>query len=351
MLRLSTPQRFRGLTLVLLALLIVSASAQSQLPAQDPKPRDDDPPLKLEATLVQVPVTVTNRRGVYVTDLTAKDFVVYEDGVRQNIEFFKTFEEPFSVALLVDSSGSTATQLEQIRDAVNAFLDTLRERDRALLIEFNDSVRTLCELTNDKEVLRRAVAEIKSGEFTQVYEAVYTAVWEKFDGVDGRKAAIVFSDGIDTASSEIKEEDTLDAIVEMEDVLIYPIRYSTRRDVLRKSAIKQAQARNASLTQAMANPESFLTTDDLHHLDRLYRRADSYLNQLAELSGGVVEYAESLDDLKGAFERIANELRQQYLLAYYPLNDDKKRVKRRINVEVPRGGFRVRARPAYTISQ
>jgi Ca-activated chloride channel family protein len=330
----------KAFALFLISALVSVTFAQERTQ----KSKDDEDAIKLEATLVQVPVTVTNTRGAYVTNLSAKDFALYEDGVKQGIEFFKPVEEPFSVALLVDSSNSTADQLQEIRDSVAAFLDNMRANDRAMIIEFNDSVGTICELTNDKTRLRQSLSEIKGGEFTQVYEAVYTAVWEKFENVEGRKAVILFSDGIDTASYEIKEEDTLDAVVEMEDVIIYPIRYGTKPDVLKKLARRYKPNFNEQLDDA----RSCVPEADRLKLDQAYRKADAYLQQLAESSGGVTEYADRLSDLKGALQRIANELRQQYLLGYYPSNTRRTRQARRINVEIPQGGFRVRARPAYT---
>lgn len=329
--------------LVLITIFISVGFAQEQTQ----KNKDDDEAIKLEATLVQVPVTVTNTRGTYVTNLSAKDFALYEDGVKQDIEFFKPVEAPFSVALLVDSSNSTADQLQEIRESVAAFLDNMRASDRAMIIEFNDSVSTVCELTSDKARLRASLAEIKGGEFTQVYEAVYTAVWEKFDQVEGRKAVILFSDGIDTASYEIKEEDTLDAVIEMEDVVVYPIRYGTKHDVMKKLARKYKPNFNEQIDDA----ERCVPEEERLKLDRAYRKADAYLQQLADSSGGVTEYADRLSDLKGALQRIATELRQQYLLGYYPSNTRRTRMARRINVEIPQGGFRVRARPAYTITQ
>jgi VWFA-related protein len=303
--------------------------------------------IKLGTTLVQVPVTVSEPGGRYVTDLSKTDFSIFEDGVRQRIEFFGSVETPFSVVLLLDSSGSTAAQVEQIKSAAQAFVDSMRQRDRAMVISFNDSVQVLCELTGDHETLSRAISSITPGEFTQVYEAVYTSVWEKLQSIEGRKAVILFTDGIDTASSEIVEEDTLDAVIESEDVIMYPIRYSTRADVERKaeSRIRASLAMKGS--EAITNELSRTRRE----MDRTYRKADEYLNQLAEMSGGVVERADTLQDLKGAFARIAEELRRQYLLGYYPTNREKDARDRRISVEVVRPGIKVRARPAYRAAQ
>ncbi len=320
---------------------------QNPLPQTDKQKQipSEDEPIKLNTTLVQVPVVVKESGGRYLTDLKKEEFSIYENGVKQSVEFFGTVEEPFNVALLLDSSGSTAEQLEQIKAAALAFIENLRPQDKVLLIEFNDSVRVLSELTADRQSLRRAIAEIQSGEYTQVYEAVYTAVWEKFENVEGRKAVIIFSDGIDNASSEITREDTLDAIVESEDVIVYPIRYSTRADVERKIERRFATKQVNDTNKPGASYEEVM-----RELDRTYRKADEYLQEMAQLSGGVVERADQITDLKAAFGRIADELRRQYMLGYYPTSD-KGDKERRISVKVSRPGAIVRARPGYRLAQ
>ena len=191
------------------------------------------------------------------------------------------------------------------------------------------------------------VRSIRPGEFTQVYEAVYTAVWERLRDIPGRKAVILFSDGIDTASSEISLEDTLDAVIECEDIIVYPIRYATREDVERKL---EARGR-ASLNSNASGEVTMKVEQSRRELDRAYRGADEYLQQLANMSGGIVERADKLGDLKSALGRIAEELRHQYLIGYYPTNKRKDDKARKIGVRVTRQNVIVRARPAYRLVQ
>jgi Ca-activated chloride channel family protein len=330
---------------IVFALLVFPISAQQER-SQKPVPRDDEP-IKLHTTLVQVPVVVSEHGGRYVSDLTRDEFAVFEDGVKQNIEFFGSVEEPFSVALLLDSSGSTESALEQIKSAAMAFLSNLRPHDRVMVVSFNDSVEVLSELTNDTAKLGVAVRSIKPGEFTQVYEAVYTAVWERLRDIPGRKAVILFSDGIDTASSEVSLEDTLDAVIESEDIIVYPIRYATREDVERKLEARVRASLNSNASGAVATK----VEQSRRELDRAYRGADEYLQQLADMSGGIVERADKLGDLKSALGRIAEELRHQYLIGYYPTNKQKDDKARKITVRVTRQNVTVRARPAYRLVQ
>ena len=342
--------RFRdGLRLVVtgivFALLVLPITAQQER-TQKPVPQDEEP-IKLHTTLVQVPVVVSEHGGRYVSDLTRDEFAVFEDGVKQNIELFGSVEEPFSVALLLDSSGSTESALDLIKSAAIAFLNNLRPHDRVMVVSFNDSVEVLSELTNDTAKLGAAVRSIKAGEFTQVYEAVYTAVWERLRDIPGRKAVILFSDGIDTASSEISLEDTLDAVIESEDIIVYPIRYATREDVERKLEARVRASLNSSASGAVATK----VEESRRELDHAYRGADEYLQQLADMSGGIVERADKLGDLKSALGRIAEELRHQYLISYYPTNKQKDDKPRKITVRVTRQNVTVRARPAYRLAQ
>jgi Ca-activated chloride channel homolog len=300
--------------------------------------QQDQEPIKLKSTLVQVPVVVSDKGGRYITDLTVKDFQLYESGKEQEISFFGSIEEPFSVALLLDSSGSTGEQLETIKEAAIAFIDSLRPLDRVMVISFNDSVQIQCEMAGDRDLLKRAVRAIRPGEYTQVFEAVYTAVWEKLAKLKGRKAVILFTDGIDTASSEIVEEDTLDAVIESEDVIIYPIRYGTRRDV-EKKVLSSGKYSSAQFQEKQ------------EELNKAYKAADEYLYKLAEYSGGSLERADELGDLGKAFGKIANELRQQYVIGYYPSDLPGSDNNRQIKIRVSKDGAKVRARPSYSLTQ
>jgi len=322
-----------SLTAVVLAFVVTTVN-----PGGVARAGGQDEPIKLKATLVQVPVIASDSGGRYVIDLKKSDFKLLEDGIAQQIEFFGSVDQPFTVALLLDSSGSTMDQLNQIKAAAIAFLDNLRPQDRVMIMNFDDSVHIQCNFTNDRGALRRAVENIQPGEFTQVYEAIYTAVWERLKNVEGRRAVIVFTDGIDTASSEIDDDDTLDAVAETEAVLVYPIRYSTRADVERR-----LKKRNDYQGQT--------GEERIKALDRTYRAADEYLEQLAELSGGILERADTLTDLNGAFARIAAELRHQYVLGYYPTNTKDNDSERKITVQVARHGVKVRSRPSYRATQ
>jgi Ca-activated chloride channel homolog len=325
--------------LLVLFLLFTSSLSYSYQDKKKGSSDSDQDPIRLNTTLVQVPVIVSEPGGRYVLDLTREDFSIFEDGVRQEIEFFGGLEEPFLVALLIDSSGSTISQLEKIKESAIAFISKLKPNDQVMIISFNDSVQVHSELTGDRNQALRALRSIRPGEFTQVYEAIYTAVWERLNNHQGRKAVIVFTDGIDTASSEITLEDTLDAIIESEDILVYPIRYDTRPEVEKRLERK--------LSDHSGNKSSQSLSSEREILNLLYADADAYLDKLAAISGGLVTRANQLKDLDAAFQKIADELRQQYVLGYYPPTGSSQKGERKIKVMVNRGGLKVRSRPGY----
>ncbi|HWN99931.1 MAG TPA: VWA domain-containing protein, partial [Blastocatellia bacterium] len=201
-----------------------------QAPSEAP-PRNedqDDPAIKLEATLVTVPVIASDRDGRYVPDLHREDFTLHEDGVKQEIVFFSTVNEPFHVVLMLDTSASTQEKLGQIRRAATAFVEQLKPADRVKVISFDDAVRDLCEFTNDRAELRRAIDQTSSGQGTKLYDAVALALRE-LRPIRGRKAIVLFTDGVDMHSLNARYEDNINA-VEESGVIVYPIRYDTRAE-------------------------------------------------------------------------------------------------------------------------
>jgi VWFA-related protein len=336
---------------VALFVATLALLAPASVRAQD---GDSDDVVELDTTLVEVPVVVSEPGGRYVTDLAQHDFAVSENGVPQRIEFFASVDEPINVALVLDTSGSTRDQLDRIKSAASAFLDQLRPQDRVALVAFQDDVRVLSPLTPDRAALRNALAGLTPGEFTQVYEAVHTVAHDVFEDVAGRKAAILFTDGVDTASAIATFDDSLDEIAQRQ-VIVYPIRYNTRPDVEQRIGLSSPSSDNTAtvvLTDGATRARRVADVAVDHQKTRLaldvaYRTADSYLTQIASRTGGVLHRADSIEDLSSAFARIADELRHQYLVGYYPSDKSLDDAERHITVTVSRPGVTVRSREGY----
>jgi VWFA-related protein len=330
--------RLRVPALVQLCLLLAASVASAQDPVAPPA---ESPAVELHTTLVEVPTVVSAKGGRYVTDLTQSDFTVYEDGVAQEIALFAAVDEPFSVALVLDCSGSARAQLDRIKLAAHAFVDQLRPSDRVAVVTFDDEVRVMTGLTSDRAALRRAVDAIVPGAFTQVYEAVHTVASDVLGSVEGRKAAILFTDGVDTASAIADFDDSLNAIVAGR-VIVYPIRYSTRGDVERRLGLSSAGG------EPGVRPRRVVAEDERgRSIEQAYATADEYLTALARDTGGVLHRADTLDALPEALRKIAAELRHQYLLGYYPADATADQRLRRITVRISRPGLIVRSREGY----
>ncbi len=182
-----------------------------------PEPQSDnqeqhdqhDQSIKLEATLVTVPVIAIDRDGKYIPDMSREDFTLHEDGTKQEIVFFATVNEPFHVVLMLDTSASTQEKLGQIKRAAIAFIEQLKPADRLRkVISFDDQVRDLCKFTNDRAELARAVDRTQPGQGTKLYDAVALALRE-LRPIQGRKAIVLFTDGADRTSDIARYPDNI----------------------------------------------------------------------------------------------------------------------------------------------
>jgi Mg-chelatase subunit ChlD len=232
-----SPASRHAFSIFLVVVLALTAGFAQSKPAgqkpQQPQPSATPPPepedietLKTDTDLVTVPLIATNRDGVYITDLSQEEFKITEDGVAQEIAFFGKVAAPFHVVLMLDTSSSTKNHLRKIQDAAFTFVQQLQPVDRVKVISFDDKVRDLNEFTADREVLRAAINGTRPGEGTKVYDAVELAM-NTLRKIRGRKAIVLFSDGMDWYSDKATFNSTVRYLDE-EGVVFYPIRYDTR---------------------------------------------------------------------------------------------------------------------------
>ena len=316
--------------------------------------------VRVNTSLVAVPVSVLDRQGRFIANLKREDFQVFENGVEQSIAYFEPAEKPFTVALLLDTSPSTHFHLWEIKEAAIAFAKQLRPQDRVLIVSFNNEVLLLTELTNDLNLIEAVIEEnANTGNSTRLYDAVDLTIRERLNKIKGRKAIVLFTDGVDTSSEQATYQSTLGEVDEL-DALIYPIQYdtndylaamqgagngavtvtTTQRGIFGKST--STQTYNVPVNNGVPLPGT--TKAD-------YDRADRYLHALADMTGGRLYQAHDTAQLAQAFAGIAEELRRQYSLGYYPKTDDVGSSERReIKVRVRQPGVAVKARNSYVKS-
>lgn len=183
-------------------------------------------PQTSQTNLVTIPVVATDIAGRYIGDLTREEFTITEDGEKQNVAFFETISTPFHVVLLLDTSASTKEKLDLIQQAARSFVQQLQSADRVKVISFDEQVRDQNEFTNNRQLLIAAINKTQSAEGTKLYDAMDIAL-AALRKINGRKAIVVFSDGVDWHSDYATLDSTLRWLDE-EGVIVYPIRYDTR---------------------------------------------------------------------------------------------------------------------------
>jgi Mg-chelatase subunit ChlD len=187
--------------------------------------------LRVDTNLVTVPVIISDRGDRYIPDLKQEEFAVYEDGTKQEISFFETVTAPFNVVLMLDTSASAQEKLGQIQQAAIAFTELLQPADRVKVISFDDRVHDLSDFTSDRAVLQWAIRGTRSGQGTKLYDAMAVAL-RALQRIKGRKAIVIFTDGIDSYSDR-ETNDKNRRMIEEAGIVIYPIRYDTREELER----------------------------------------------------------------------------------------------------------------------
>jgi len=288
---------------VLLALPVTLCAAEE---VQQPQAT-----IRAEVFLVNVLFTAVDRNNRLVSGLKAGDFVLFEDNQPQKIEYFSDLSKgsnvPLTIALLIDTSGSVKNKLAFEKKTAAEFFSSIlkRNRDLALIIQFDSEVNLVQDFTDDANRLIDALNSIEAGNSTSLYDAIYLAVNEKLTGETGRKIIVVITDGDDT-SSKLRKEAAIES-AQKHDVLIFGIgvrgEFGSNFGVLKKFAEETG---------------------------------GSFFSPHAELA-----------EIQAAFRAISEELQGQYSLAYSSTNKKKDGSYRSIDLRCKLSGVRVRARKGY----
>jgi Ca-activated chloride channel family protein len=276
-------------------------------------PAQDQPQasFKSSTNLVVIPVSVTDSSNRFVLDLQKEDFHLFEDGVEQTIAHFSGEDAPLSVGLAFDESGSMDLKLRRSRDAAAQFLKTMNGDDEAFLVEFNEKAKVSVPFTSKPQEIQTALTNSQPGGLTAMFDAVDVALREMKKAKNPRKAIVVVSDGGDNSSHYTASQ--IEALVREADVEIYAM-----------GVFEQ------SFSLGLPNEEV---------------SGPKLLSELSTQTGGRAFAATLSSDLPAVAARIAIELRNQYVLAYYPQNQirDGKYHKVEVKVVQPKGISAVKA--------
>jgi Ca-activated chloride channel homolog len=312
--------------------------------AQKKKEPDQETRIRVNVEMVSLPVVVTTREGKRVTDLVQEDFEIFEDGVPQEIAGFSPTDEPISVALLLDTSGSTEQKLARIQNEAIRFVKLLHPDDSVAVLSFANDVSLHEDFSIDRDRNARGVKETRPGGSTVLYEAVWLSLEEVLKPVQERKALVLFSDGVDTASRKVSMKETLEQARETR-ATIYGVYYDTSRDVRR--GVFQGPGPTVGGYPVPGGPT--VVNPPIYGSGRYHEAAAGrdYMAKLAENSGGTVLDALAIDDIGPAFDQIARELASQYSIGYYSKNTKADGKFRKVEVKLKKPGLVARTKKGY----
>jgi Ca-activated chloride channel family protein len=256
--------------------------------------------LRVDSTLVQIPVAVTDALNRFVLGLQKEDFHLFEDGVEQKVVHFSGEDAPLSVGLAFDESGSMDYKLRTSQAAVVQFLKSLHADDEALLVEFSDTAKLSVGFTTHPGEIQDALKRAQPGGLTAMLDAINLALHEMKKARSSRKAIVIVSDGGDNHSKYTAAE--IESLVREADVQIYAM------------GVFEPSLPFALTPEEISGPR--------------------LLSEIATQTGGRAFAAALMGDLPGVASRIAIELRNQYVLGYYPKNQTKDGKYRKVEVKL-----------------
>ena len=273
--------------------------------------------IRVDSTLVLVPVTVTDASNRYVLGLQKQDFRVFEDEKEQQIKQFSGEDAPLSIGLIVDTSGSIGSKLDLCRSAVSQLMKTMNADDEAFLVEFSDHAQLVVGVRHNTEEIANKMGSVQPGGMTALFDGLYAGLREMKKAHNARKTLVVISDGGENSS------------------------VFSAKEIMQLSREANVQVYAMGVFEPVESVG--LTVAE--------RGGPRLLARIAEETGGREFAAASLDELPTIASRIAIELRNQYLLAYSPANGARDGKYRRVNVKIsaPDGitGVKGRWRPGY----
>jgi Ca-activated chloride channel family protein len=308
--------------------------------------------VRVDTSLITVPVTVLDRGGKYVPNLKRSDFRIFEEGVEQKVAYFATEDQPFTVVMLIDTSGSTHFRLEDIQDAAITFVNQLKPADSVMVISFDDRIDVLGKPTTDRNAITRAIRRTSTGGGTRLYDAVDVVLKKHLQTISGRKAIVLFTDGVDTTSHRASYESTVRA-AEESDAPIYVVDYDTSgfNGAMGQGWPLPGRPRGTIFGLPVPLPSGGGVPGGPGANPGDYRRASAYLHELSAVTGGRFFNGDSMMGISQAFAEIAQELGRQYSLGYYPKTLGQAGQRRQIKVRVIQTGLVVKARDSYIYTE
>ena len=323
---------------VLFAVLFMVAASATVVVAQD------DDVVRTNINLVQLNVGVVDRQGRAITSLNRNDFAVYEDGVKQSIQYFEPAQAPFSLVLLLDMSGSTINFRDQLKLASQRFLDALAPEDRVSVVQFNAKVKSLTSFSTDREKTAYAIQIATGSGETYFYEALSYALKELEKEGKRRKAIVVLTDGLDTHLRNEDRRTVAKATTDAEALAAIKPQNSTALNSVLAAADRQGVT-IYPLALPSGDPKRLPIPGP--DITGIYTAARTRMQMLAERTGGRLNEINQLAKMAQLYREVAADLRTLYTVGYQPSSDRPSGKWHEIKVEVTDPALIARTRPGY----
>lgn len=325
----------RFLKIVLPFLLLVSACLV--VAAQE------DEVIKVDSSIVRLNVGVVDSKGKPVTHLSRENFIVYEDGVKQNISSFQPTVTPFSVVMILDMSGSTLGFRETIRQSAFRFVDALAPEDRVAVIEFYDKVNLRNDFTTDRKKIGSSIAAANGRGKTQLYKALDVALGKLSKEGKRRKAIIVLTDGVDTAARDIDRK----YLEKYKDAEIATALKPENNEML-NGILNKSDAQGVTIYPlALPTGDPFKLADPTPIQIAMFTAARNRLQILADRTGGTFNAINRLEEMGRLYASVAADVRALYTVEYQPVNIKRDGKWREIKIEVNDPGLISKTRQGY----
>jgi Ca-activated chloride channel homolog len=314
--------------------------------------------LAVRTEMVPVTCTVSTEDGTPVPGLQRKDFQVFEDGVERPISYFDASTQPASVALVIDASPSVLPDAQEMKQAVGALIDALAPLDQAAVIDFSAHTYLQLPFSDVREQIRRAVARVDVRELlgdtggSNIYQSVYLAARELFPGRTGRKAIVLLTDGQDSglgltydpASAAPQPGRPADRLtfddvartLAAQDIQVFAVTTETRPRVMTPEWLESHKV------ATLVSPNARTLDIPPYTL---------YLAELVRRSGGQLYFLRETETMAGTFRKIAERIRAEYTLGFYPAPDARgaRPGWHSLTVEADQPGVRISHRAAYYV--
>jgi len=287
---------------------------------QEPRPQGV-PSFSVSVDLIKVPISVFDDRGTMVRDLNREDFVVYEDGVRQEVRSFGVDRNPVAAVLVLDTSATVEKELRRIKEAAATFAGALSPGDRISIVVFSDEAEVLLDWTSEMGRVRKALKKVDPGWRTALYDAMYIAAAEQLSNVEGRRAVVLLTDMLNNQSSAGFEDASL-AVVQSQAALY----------VVSKTVMVREAARNQRRVVMLTGIYRRLFGES-DYIDQFFNRREAEMTDLAEKTGGRCFFPIDYDQIRSMYAEVARELGSKYYLTYISNQQKQPNSYHRITVE------------------